>query len=485
MSRPNILIVMPDQQRADCLGCFGNPVIRTPNIDALAARGTRFTNAFVNHPVCGPSRVSMMTGWYPHTSGHRTLDNLVKPHEPNLLKYLKNAGYQVAWAGARGDVFAPGVTEDSTHFCGFTVQPSKMSMGPQFPPDSPLYDAFYHGKRPGETWLDFDEASTRTAIDWLNHTPAEPWCLWVPLLFPHLPFEAEDPWYSMYDPATMPDRIRGHGTGKPAFHAAIREKLGTTRLTEGDWQEIARVYYAMISRVDWQLGRIVSALKASGQYENTIVLYFTDHGEYLGDFGLVEKWPSGMDISLLQNPLIVAGPGIQEGVVNTGFAEMIDILPTLLDFAEAETSHTHFGHSLVPVLTGQQSAVRDIAYSEGGFVREDSHLLEQPGGAYRKKGELQHEKPEVVGKTICARNHDYTYVYRLYESDELYDRRADPQETCNLLTATPDHPQALEMKAAMMDWMVRCSDVIPWQSDPRFPKIPHGQHTAFSLDHDS
>ena len=96
MPRPNILIFMPDQQRADCIGCFGNSHIQTPNIDALAARGMKFENAYVNHPVCGPSRVNLMTGWYPHTRGHRTLTHLIQSHEPNLLKYLKNGGYHVA-----------------------------------------------------------------------------------------------------------------------------------------------------------------------------------------------------------------------------------------------------------------------------------------------------------------------------------------------------------------------------------------------------
>ena len=132
--RPNILIFMPDQLRADCVGCFGNPLVQTPHIDALANRGTRFDNAWANHPVCGPSRVNLMTGWYPHTRGHRTLTHLLSPQDPNLLKYLKEGGYQVAWAGARGDVFAPGVTEQSTHFCGWTKKPERkqMGMGPQF-----------------------------------------------------------------------------------------------------------------------------------------------------------------------------------------------------------------------------------------------------------------------------------------------------------------------------------------------------------------
>ena len=480
MARPNLLIFMPDQQRADTIGCFNNPIVQTPNIDALAGRGVRFENAWSNHPVCGPSRVNLMTGWYPHTHGHRTLTNLLRPDDPNLLKYLKDGGYQVAWAGGRGDVFAPGTTEASTHFCGFTTKPAKMGMGPQFEEGSALYDAFYHGKRPGgEVWLDFDEASTITATDWLKEKPKGPWCLWIPLLFPHLPFEVEDPWYSMYSPGDLPARIADTGIGKPRFHEELRMKLGTDRLTEEQWREIQRVYYGMVTRVDSQLGRVLQTLDEVGETKSTCVCFLTDHGEYLGDFGLVEKWPSGLDRSLLQNPLIMAGPGISEGSTAGTFAEMVDILPTFLELAEIDCGHTHFGQSLVPVLKDPGMRVRDRAYSEGGFAVHELDLLETATGQYAKKADLQHEQPEIVGKGFSVRTSDYTYVYRLYESDELYDRRADPAETVNLLPGNPDHPVAATLKDEMMDWLVSTGDVIPWDPDPRFPKIPQGQHEVF------
>lgn len=473
---------MPDQLRADTVGCFGNTAIQTPNIDALAARGTRFENAFVNHPVCGPSRVNLMTGWYPHTRGHQTLTHLVQPHEPNLLQYLKDGGYHVAWAGARGDVFAPGVTERSTHFCGWTTPPARkqMSMGPQYPESSARYDAFYHGKRSGAaTWLDFDEAATRTALDWLEAAPRGPWCLWVPLIFPHLPFEVEDPWYSLYSSSDLPPRLAHDGHGKPMFHQGIRDKLGTDRLSEVDWLEIRRVYYGMISRVDWQLGRIMQQLEQMAAIDDTLVLFFTDHGEYLGDFGLIEKWPSGLDRCLVQNPLIAAGPGIRSGVVARTFAEMVDIMPTLLEYAGVEPTHTHFGRSLAPALADPEQIVRPCAFSEGGFRLGDTDLLERAGGEYAKKAALQHENPRLVGKAISMRDTDFTYVCRLYENDELYDRRTDPDETNNLIARDDLQPLAQTMRAAILDWMFETSDVIPWQTDPRFPKIPNGQHEVF------
>lgn len=482
MNRPNIFIFMPDQLRADCLGCFGNPVVQTPNIDQLAARGARFDNAWVNHPVCGPSRVNLMTGWYPHTRGHRTLTHLVQPHEPNLLRYLKDGGYHVAWAGARGDVFAPGVTELSTHFCGWTTRPDRkqMGMGPQFPDGSALYNAFYHGKRPGETtWLDFDEASIQTALDWLDASPDGPWCLWIPLIFPHLPFEVEDPWYSLHHPDDMPPRIKPSAShGKPLFHQAIRDTLGTGRLTEEQWREISRVYYGMISRLDTQLGQVMDRVTSTGMMDNTVTLFFTDHGEYLGDFDLVEKWPSGLDRSLTQNPLIIAGPDIGAGTRHT-FAEMVDILPTLLELAGIEARHTHFGRSLVPALSSADAEIRDCAFTEGGFGLNETDLLERPEGEYARKGQLQHDQPRVVGRAICLRCEDYTYVYRLYEDDELYARRMDPNETTNRIHDADFAATAADMKARVMDWLLETADVIPWDADPRFPKTPQGQHQNF------
>ncbi len=483
MPRPNILIFMPDQQRADCIGCFGNAHIQTPNIDALAARGMKFENAYVNHPVCGPSRVNLMTGWYPHTRGHRTLTHLIQPHEPNLLKYLKEGGYHVAWAGARGDVFAPGVTEASTHFSGWTTRPEKLGMGPQFDEQSPLYNTFYHGRRPGDgNWIDFDEATTITALDWLQSKPDGPWCLWVPLIFPHLPFEVEDPWYSMYAANDVPKRLSGIGEGKPAFHAAIREKFGTDRVTEAQWSEIIRVYYGMISRVDDQLGRLMKSLESTGQIDDTLTLFFTDHGEYTGDFGLVEKWPSGMDRCLLQNPLIVAGPGVKAGTTAGTFTEMIDILPTLLELADIKAEHTHFGKSFVQTLQDPTHQIRDTAFSEGGFAADELHLLESAKGEYANKANLQHESPELVGKTIAMRTVDYTYVYRLYEDDEIYDRSADPNETINLIHQPGLESTITGLKEDMMDWLFETADVIPWKPDPRFPKVPQGQHSEFHFE---
>lgn len=480
--RPNILLFMPDQLRADALGCFGNSLAQTPNVDRLAARGVRFTDAWVNHPVCSPSRVSLMTGWYPHVRGHRTLTHLVQGHEPNLLAQMRTADYTVAFAGARGDVFAPGVTEASTDFCGWTVKPDRaqMGMGPQFPEDSPLYHAFFHGRRPGEQWLDFDEAVTRTALEFLAAAPSDPWFLWMPMIFPHLPFEVEGEWLDRFDADAMP-APRRPADGKPAFHRALHARAHLGELSLPEWQEIIRTYYAMTTRVDAQLGRVMAALERSGQIENTLIIFLSDHGEYLGDFGLVEKWPAGMEPCLTRNPLIMAGAGVAEGRTCDALVEMIDLLPTCLDLAGTAAAHTHFGRSLVPLMEAPDTTwARDAAFTEGGFHTSDAHLFEEAGGEYALKAGLQKAQPELVGKCVAMRTKEWTYVHRLEEADELYDRSADPEETVNLLASElgVHEGRVAELRARMLDWHLETSDVIPWTADPRFPRIPHGFHAA-------
>lgn len=461
MARPNLVLFMPDQLRADAVGAFGNPVVRTPSIDALATRGTRWSDAFAQHSVCGPSRVSLFTGWYPHVAGHRTLTNLIKPWQPNLLRLLRDGGYHVAWAGMRGDTFAPGVADESTDRAGFTVMP-KMIYGPSpYEPDHRLARAHYHGRRdrPGVS-LDHDEAAVRTAEEWLAEGMPEPWVLLVALIFPHPPFEVEEPWYSLHDRRDVPPPRPTPRRAAPRFVGELNRLHGFDRLDADDWAELRATYYGMVARVDDQLGRVLRAVEAAGAAERTVTAFFTDHGDYLGDYGLVEKWPSGLHDCLVRNPLVLAGPGVPEGEVRDRPAELIDLFATALELAEVEPQHTHFGRSL---LSGEP---RDAAFSEGGFSLDEEPLLERGPFPYDLKAALQHDDPASVGRAVAVRTPEWTYVYRLYEDDELYDRRADPDELDNLVGTRPELEH--ELRDRVMRWLVETSDVIPWTPDPRF-----------------
>jgi arylsulfatase A-like enzyme len=268
MGRPNLLLFMPDQLRADAVGAFGNDAAVTPNIDALANVGTRFDQAFGQHSVCSQSRISMFTGWYPHTAGHRSLTYLLQPHEPNVFRTLHEGGYHVALAGARGDMMGEGVIRASSSRWGFTRPPDLEAIASwhrrRFDDDHHLAFSFVGGRLDGAPF-DLDEATVSTAIDWLADGLPEPWCLLVPLIYPHPPFAVEDPWFSLHDRADMEAPIPAAEAGKPGFHAEIRRRYRLDGLTDDDWREIRAIYADMTSRVDHQLGRVLRAIDAAGQ----------------------------------------------------------------------------------------------------------------------------------------------------------------------------------------------------------------------------
>lgn len=383
-------------------------------------------------------------------------------------------------AGDRGDVFGQGVTEASTDVSGNIERPSDDLMARlhlEYPEGHPMFQAFYFGNQGEGVRLDSDEAAVRTAIAWLDEvaTKDQPFALWVPLINPHPPFMVEDHWFSLHDRADVPLPIpAADGVGKPGFMAEYRTRYGWDALDEADFREITATYYGMVSRTDEQLGRVVASVDQAGQLDNTIFVYLTDHGEYLGDHGLVEKWPSGLDPSLVRNPLIIAGPGVSEGTVCDAGVELIDILPTFLELAEAEPTHTHFGRSLTGLFADPSESHGDHVFSEGGFSPTDVDLFEAGGWIYQTKTDIQTQMPQLVGKAQAIRSPTHTYIYRQCESDELYLRDTDPHEVVNVLS-DPAHADVLtELKGHLLDWLVSTSDVVPWEADPRFPEIPHG-----------
>jgi len=155
---------------------------------------------------------------------------------------------------------------------------------------------------------------------------------------------------------------------------------------------------------------------------------------------------------------------------------MVDILPTLLELAEIEVNHTHFGQSLNHVLANPGNQHRQQAFSEGGFTMLEADLLEQPQGEYKQKGALQRSQPDLVGRTVALRNERYTYVYRLYEEDEFYDRIADPEEQTNLFNQPDQTNVKSQLRDEILNWLLATADTIPWSSDPRFPRVPNGYH---------
>jgi arylsulfatase A-like enzyme len=228
----------------------------------------------------------------------------------------------------------------------------------------------------------------------------------------------------------------------------------------------------MVSRLDDQLGRVMRAVESAGAADNTVTLFFADHGEYLGDHGLVEKWPSAMHECITRDPLIISGPGMGDGQASEAMVELVDVLPTVLELAGVQAPHRHFGRSLLPLIEDPAAPHREYAFTEGGFTVEEEPLLEHSSAPpYDRKGALQHEDPTLVGRAVAVRDQEWTYVWRLYEQPELYARRTDAGEQVNL-AGRPEHAAVQQrMHEAVLRWLVETGDVIPSVPDPRVPQV--------------
>ena len=470
--RPNLLLFMPDQLRADSVGAFGNTAVHTPAIDAFAREAMRFDNAYAQNSACTQSRVSLVTGWYPHVAGYRTIDNLLAPHEPNLFQNLRSAGYHVALTGARGDMFSVGGTRAFSDRYGFTTPPDLAAVAEWF--SSPFDEtskwagSFYGGTFPEEPF-DMDAATVATAIDWLIDGLPEPWCLFIPLMYPHPPFKVAEPWLEPYRGTAMPPPLPPALDTKPGFHRAIHTRYGLNRLDSEDWATIRRTYYGMISRVDDQFRLVREAIGRAGCGQRTITFFFTDHGEYLGDFGLVEKWPSGLDEVLLRNPLLIHDPDAAPGATDA-LVELLDLTATIEDYADVTPQHTHFGRSLRTLVHDPDQAHRDAVFSEGGF--DPTYVQraedEQPMvGHYANKLAIEREEPELVGRAMSVRTADWCYVMRRHEDPELYNRRTDRPEQVNLAGSPELANIEHTMRDRLLTWMLETSDVVPTTRDPR------------------
>lgn len=488
--RPHLLLINPDQWRGDVLGHLGNPAARTPHLDALVADdAVSFRSAFCQNPVCTPSRCSFMTGWYPHTRGHRTMYHMLQPDEPCLLRTLKDAGYYVWWGGKNDLVPGQHGFED---YCTVKYEP------PQQPapcwaldqqdrwrgePGSDTYYAFYVGRLdiPPDAgyYPDHDWAMVEGALDLIRRAPTDqPLCIYLPLTYPHPPYAVEDPWFSQNDRTALPPRIPAPAdwAEKPSLLGGIAASQGLQGWTEERWTALRATYYGMCARVDHQVGLLMHALREAGLYDDTAVIVFADHGDFTGDYGLVEKTQNTFEDCLTRVPLVIkppAGVPVHPGV-RDALVELVDVPATIEALTGLAPAHTHFGRSLLPLLAGDTDMHRDAVFCEGGRVQGERHCAEwestsstTPTGLYWPRVHLQLEEGPAHTKAVMCRTHDYKYVYRLSERDELYYLRRDPGEQVNRI----DDPALATVRVALRDrllqFLVETGDVVPWRTDAR------------------
>lgn len=436
-------------------------------MDRLAHEGASFTNCYAQAPYCGPSRCSMFTGLYPHTNGHRSLMHLLHQDERNLFQDLKEAGYTNVAYG-KNDLLAQDAIPQSFDEVDLRVSPD----GPTFmrnpwPEGHKLHHSFYRGPREGAQHHDMDWACIESALQFLDEDHDDPFCIYLPLVFAHPPYEVEEPFFSMHDRDSLVPRIPTELSGKRAYMQAL-QPAHCGDLTEDDFREIRATYYGMVSRVDYQLGRLIDRLKERGLYDDTIIVVFTDHGDYAGDYGMIEKFLAGFEDCLVRAPLIISGPGVEAGQVHDSLCEMTDLYPTLMDLLDLEPKHYHYGRSLVPLTEGEVSTHREEVFAEGGYhADEEQFRVPIPKGSDYELMRQINLTTRAARKAAMVRTDRCKYVYCPDDRDELYDLEADPQEIRNVVDSPGYAHVRDEMRERLLRWMLDTGDVLPRDQDPR------------------
>lgn len=358
MQPNNVIVIMTDELRRDSLGCYGNPIVQTPNIDALAAAGTRFDNAYTPSPICVPARAAMATGKYVHETGH--WGNAQPYHgEPKSWHHtIRDAGRDMPSIGKLH--FRS--TQDDNGFSA-EIKPLHVKDGKGWvhgllrdQPGLFIPDGFAANIGAGDDgYSRFDETVCDETISWLQRKSGissdDPWGLYVSFLRPHYPLTCPQEYYDLYDPKTVPapkPLITGSGADHPILNG-MREDCNFDAPFTAETRNIAVAsYYGLCSFVDHLVGQIVETLCETGLDKTTTIIFSSDHGECLGDRGIWTKMV--MYEESVAVPLIVYGPNTPSGVSNAPVS-LIDLHPTLLEMTGVENANpTKHAVSLVKTI---------------------------------------------------------------------------------------------------------------------------------------
>ena len=469
--RPNVVLLMADQQKATSLPLYGNPDVRAPAIDALAARGVVARTCFVSAPFCLPSRWSLMTGRFPHATGvHRNGDSRPLDEMP-LAELLQRAGYRT---GAMGHYHGGRAGGDQGFDTAYEL--TKDRQGAAWRRHTQLVQAA--GRRvahmtatvPGGADDYVDSVITGDAIRFLDTVGGdEPFFLHVAWIAPHPPYFVCAPYDTMYDPGALryaQQESPGERTRKPDMYWQAARDMGTIDAPESELRAALAHYYGMVSLLDDQVARLLAYLQRRGLLDNTIVVYTADHGDYAGEHGM---WGKGCTLydCLVRVPLIIAGPEhlVPRGRVLDGMIQNVDVMPTLLDLLGLPTPSNVHGLSLRPLWQdGAYPAAAahcragrtgfDVAFAEVG-----AFPAEMVGAENRARGDNMPDGPPATGRqvelSVMARTPRWKLIYTPgRELQELYDVAADPGELRNRYGEPGTDATVARLRGRLQDWML-------------------------------
>ncbi len=439
--KPNIVLIFPDQQRGDTMGCAGNPAVRTPNLDRLAAEGVVFGRCSTNSPICMPARASLISGQYVNEHGEWTNGQGIDRYGPSQVRNIRDAGYHTMVIGKTHLYADGGDGHTSKHvqkLRDWGYEDGHEIAGLSGTADSPYTDylaekglldvhreyvraylrGLWMGASPWETSPcllptedHLDMYITRKSAEWIrDYQGDKPFYLQVCPHGPHTPFDSPVEYRAMYKPEDMPLAIMD----KPASPMApyVEQQLyhssfGHENMTEMHNRVMRTYYYGNVTLIDEGIGRILKALEERGLMDNTWILYSADHGDNLGDHRLSEKmvfYESALNI-----PCLIRPPGGMKGWQSRGLTDLIDIAATLVDIAGAKLLEGSDGRSLVSQVMAGPDA---------------------PGAQEGKEAVFS----EIEGYSM-VRNEQYKMAVhtRARQPVELYDMVEDPNELRNLV----------------------------------------------------
>jgi arylsulfatase A-like enzyme len=419
--RPNVLIVMPDQMRGMALGCRENPDVKTPNLDRLASQGLLLRRMFANTPVCCPARANILTGTYAHKNGMVANDLRLRESKTTLAEILEEQGYRTGYVGKwhlDGGPRLPGFIPPGPRRQGFQFWAANECSHQHFKPtyfrdtETPITEDRFEP----EVWTD-------RAIEFLQQKDDAPFFLMVSMGPPHDPYGAPEGYEALYDPAKL--------TMRPNW---------VTGTTNSGREQIAR-YYAAITAIDDQVGRLLKALDDSGQADNTIVFFLSDHGDMLGSHGKYLKrkpWEESIRV-----PGIVRYPAkLKPGRISDVLFTHVDMAPSLLTLCGVPVPGEMQGTDLSGVLLGKDETGPESAYFQifVPFAGDESPL---PWRGVR------------TANAMYARTEKSPWL--------LYDLDADPYEQTNLIDDPAHAALRDQMDAQVLSWMKRVGD--SWAND--------------------
>lgn len=470
MRKPNILWICTDQQRFDALGCYGNGQIHTPNLDELARGGIRFDKAFCQNPVCTPSRSSFMTGRYPRTVRSRQNGQSIPANEVLITRILADAGYNCGLAGKLHlSACHPSVgrmerrIDDGYTDFHWSHHPAHIDNRRQLNVPANAYSRWLNEKGleyhsvPTEScaYVQTSMAEEHHYTTWcvekaisfidMNRHYDHPWMFSLNFFDPHNPFNPPDAlirkYLSKLEAIPLPDFVEGELENKPDHHRYYHTEISHPYATmnEHDHRMIRAAYWAMVELIDKQLGRLFSFMKQKGQWDNTLIVFMSDHGEMLGDHGVYLKGPFFYEPAI-RVPLILSGSGLaQTGKISKALVELVDLAPTLLEWIGLEPHSAMQGRSLWPILSGERELHkhRNDIYCE--YYNSNS--------MYRTYA------------TMLRTDEHKLIRYHNMNDGELYDLKGDPAERHNLWS----DPEYVEVK---MELLCRLSDRMAFTVDP-------------------